>query len=81
VEKKLKEIANQAMKQMHSVGKKHKTRSRQPHFIDEVVLDLHQTLDELEQHNLLIKHFLRDELYGMAGVFLTLFVFMLGDHA
>ena len=89
VEKNLKEIANQSSDQSlsperrQSVGNqksKHKKTPRRHVFIDDVVLDLQQTLDELNQHNLLIKHFLRDQLYGMAGVFITMLVFVLGPH-
>ena len=48
--------------------------------LDRVVLDLQETLEELKEHNQLIKYFLRDELYGLAGIFIFFFVFMLGDH-
>jgi len=58
-----------------------KKTTRRPIIIDDVVLDLQETLDELNQHNLLIKHLLRDQLYGMGGVFVGLLVFMLSNYA
>jgi hypothetical protein len=49
-------------------------------FVDSVVLNLQETLDELEEHNLLIKHFLSDGSYGFGGCFVAMLVFVLGDH-
>ena len=84
VEKNLKQIADQSSQEFwnpvrrQSVGKKRdKKTTRRPIIIDDVVLDLQETLDELDQHNLLIKHFLRDELYGLGGIFVAFLVFVL----
>ena len=73
VENKMNEFSDQS-------NRIHKNGSRRPISIDDVVLDLQETLDELEQHNLLIKHFLRNELYGTACCFVTIFVFVLEDN-
>jgi len=79
VDKKLKEIA--LNRRLSDGDKKEKNTPRESYFIDDVVLDLHRTLNELDQHNQVIKHFLRDQLYVMSGVFIAFFFFLLGDHA
>jgi len=48
--------------------------------IDHIVMDLQDTLDEVVEHNQIIKHFLRGGLYGMGGAFINFVVFMLGPH-
>ena len=48
--------------------------------IDHVILDLQDILDELVDHNNLIKFYLRDSLYGVGGGYVNLLVFLLGPH-
>jgi len=71
VDKKLKEFANQSLnpirRQSVEEGILKQKETKRTMFVDEVVLDLQETLDELMEHNQLIKHFLRDELYGLVG--------------
>jgi len=84
VDKKLKEFANQSLnpirRQSVEEGILKQKETKRTMFVDEVVLDLQETLDELKEHNQLIKHFLRDELYGLAACLISILVFVLGDH-
>jgi len=48
--------------------------------IDQVILDLQDILDELVDHNNLIKFYLRDSLYGVGGIYVNYLVFILGPH-
>ena len=48
--------------------------------INRALLDLQDTLDQVAQHNELLKHLLRDGLVGMGGVFVNFLVFMLGPN-
>jgi len=80
VENKMKSLNPVLRQSVWNTNRIHKKASRRPISIDEVVLDLQETLDELNQHNLLIKHLLRDGLYGLGFIFVNILVFLLADH-
>lgn len=78
VEKTLKEVVLMAREEV-SINRKTEVRVKMTVMINTALREIQDILNEVSEHNICIKYWLRDELVNAGGMFIMFFVFSLGD--